>query len=215
VETVDLLLDNYVSQKEDILNVLWLYVLMILMASEFGLQFIMIKACGPLEQIFFGYHLYLSLPAALFIAYSCICASRLSLITEGCTVFRFTDVRPLSDGTGSVVSPALTKRSSWSIMASYISINWYLIGVAVLLYGLNLFSDRFVGPLPHSFLSVLYPILYLGGFFLYTVQIFDNRTNVMLIVCSLQISFLTNENIWGILLVPLPFSFYDKLTPRK
>jgi hypothetical protein len=90
-------------------------------------------------------------------------------------------------------------------MASYISINWYLIGVAVLLYGLNLCSDHFVGPLPHSFMSVLYPILYLGGFFLYTIQIFDNRTNITLMVCILQISFLTNENVWGILLARLPF----------
>jgi hypothetical protein len=189
VETVDLHLDSYLSQKKDILNLLWLYILMTFMASMFGLQYAIIKASGQLEQIFFGYNLYLPLPAALFVAYSCICASRLSIKSEIFNVvFRLKKDLPLHDGTGSLHLPTLAKCTCWPIVMSFISINWYLMGVAVVLYGFNICLDHFAGPLPHAFVSVFYPILYFAGFLLYTLQIFDFHSNIMLVMCALQIS---------------------------
>jgi hypothetical protein len=194
VEIVELQLDSYLSQKKDVSNLLWLYVSMLFMASMFGLQYTMIKASGQLEQIFFGYNLYLPLPVALFVAYSCVCASRLSIISEDSTVFRFNNdhPHPCSSDAESLHSPTLTKSSHWSILTSFIWINWYLMGVAVALYGLNHCLDRHAGPLPHTFVSVFYPTLYFGGFFLYTLQIFDIGSNIMLMMCILLVSFVKN-----------------------
>ena len=133
MEIVELQLDSYLSQKKDISNLLRLFVSMLFMASMFGLQYTMIKASGELEQIFFGYNLYFPLPVALFVAHACVCASRLSIISEDSTVFRFNNdhPHPCSNDAESLQSPTLTKRSYWSILTSFISINWYLMGVAV------------------------------------------------------------------------------------
>jgi hypothetical protein len=215
VKTVDLHLDSSLSQKKDILQLLSLFVLMISLASTFGLQYTVIAASGQPEQIFFGYNrsIYLRLPAALFVAYSFICASRLSIISDEWTVFRFTYDQPISDGTGSSHLSTLAKHSYWSIITSYISINWYLMGVAVVLYGVNRSLDHLAGPLPPTFVSVLYPILYLGGFFLYTSQIFDIYTNVMLIVCLLHMSYVKDTDSWGsTIALWLPIAFYGCLT---
>jgi hypothetical protein len=218
VETVDLHLDSYLSQKKDILNLLWLYILMTFMASMFGLQFAIIKASGELEQIFFGYNLYLPLPAALFVAYSCICASRLSIKSEIFNVvFRLKKDLPLHDGTGSLHLPTLAKCTCWSIVISFISINWYLMGVAVVLYGFNICLDHFAGPLPHAFVSVFYPILYFAGFLLYTLQIFDFHSNIMLVMCALQISLVGDDDtFWGkqLCLIPSYVFLFIELAKR-
>ena len=194
VEIVELQLDSYLSQKKDVSNLLRLFVSMLFMASMFGLQYTMIEASGQVKQIFFGYNLYFPLPAALFVAHACVCASRLSIISEDLTVFRFNNdhPHPCSNDAESLQSSTLTKRSYCSILTSFISINWYLMGVAVALYGLNRCLDRHAGPLPHTFVSVFYPTLYFGGFFLYTLQIFDIGSNIMLMVCILLVSFVKN-----------------------
>jgi hypothetical protein len=68
------------------------------------------------------------------------------------------------------------------------------MGVAVVLYGFNSCLEHLAGPLPHVFVSVLYPILYFGGFFLYTWQIFDIQSNIVLALCVLQVSLATNDD---------------------
>jgi hypothetical protein len=119
-------------------------------------------------------------------------------------VFRLKKDLPLHDGTGSLHLPTLAKCTCWSIVMSFISINWYLMGVAVVLYGFNICLDHFAGPLPHAFVSVFYPILYFAGFLLYTLQIFDFHSNIMLVMCALQISLVGDDSFWGRQLSMIP-----------
>lgn len=122
-----------------------------------------------------------SLESTVSIVYSGVMASHSAMFNDkhfrNC--FGFIEETAAADGT--LPSPPLVKRSFLSISMSYLKTSLYLFVLLLAVLGFKIILTTHLGP--HS--SLVCSILYFLGCFLYTYQVFNFQTNVvMLKLCA-------------------------------
>ena len=117
-------------------------------------------------------------------AYYFIFLDHVTAPMEGYKVIGFIDDGGCVDSTsGTPLTPPRVMYSKFSITMSYLKVNLYLAVLGAAVSGIQYLRAKHMG---YSEASIILPIILFGvGFFLYTSQVFNYRTNLLLTVGAL------------------------------
>lgn len=154
-----------------------------------------------------------SLESAMSIAYCGMMASHSAMFNEkhfdNC--FGYIEETAASDGT--LPSPPRVKRSFLSIAMSYLQTNLYLLVLVLAVMGVNIILTKHSDFHPSS-TSLVCSILYFLGGVLYTYQVFNIRTNVIILMaCVYNMTMVINPGYLGALIMIFP-DFHSKIFLR-
>jgi hypothetical protein len=218
-------IDSPHRQKErlggDVSKLLWLYFFMVPMVIVFALQAKLVDICenyfvsrmnvahskeifGPDQGI------CRTVLPILLIGYSLIYANHSSMLPQEFVLIRYKDDRTKfhDKRSSESESPTSIKCSFYSIMMSYVMINLYLTGVEVGLFVWKMNLTASGRDIPVIFDNPLfYSFAYYGLLSLYTFQIFDVWTNIMLIICTIEMIFYTDDYFQGALSVAVTVQY--------
>lgn len=132
-----------------------------------------------------------SISTSLRIVYCGIFCSHSAMLTKRSITFGFIGDAASANGSA-LPSPPRDYRSFLSITMSYLRTYLYLFVLGLALMGVDIMLVKH--GIPHHLFTSLCPILYFLGILSYTVQIFDFRTNLILMIICAELEAL-NYNI--------------------